>query len=61
VDDARSPLVHHQCPSAQEVEAILFIAEDLQYITAEVCEGLRKSANEIGRMLNGLARYYAKT
>jgi len=47
--------------SAQEVEAVLFIAEDLKYITAEVSERLRKATNEIGRMLNGLARYYAKT
>ena len=46
--------------SAQEVEAVLFIAEDLKYITNQTAEQLRKSANEIGRMLNGLARYYAK-
>jgi four helix bundle protein len=58
--DRRSFIINARA-SAQEVEAVLFIAEDLQYITAEVSEGLRKSANEIGRMLNGLARYYAKT
>ena len=44
--------------SAQEVEAVLYIAEDLKYLTAEAAERLRKSANEIGRMLNGLLRYY---
>lgn len=47
--------------SAQEVEAVLYVAEDLKYVSAEAAEQLRKSANEIGRMLNGLLRYYRKT
>ena len=47
--------------SAQEVEAVLYISEDLKYITAEASERLRKSVNEIGRMLNGLLRYYRKS
>ena len=45
--------------SAQELEAICFVAEDLKFITAEMAERLRKSVNQIGRMLNGLLQYYA--
>ena len=47
--------------SAQELEAVVYLAEDLKFMTADVSERLRKSANEIGRMLNGLLRYYRKT
>ena len=47
--------------SAQELEAVAYLAEDLTFIPAEPAERLRKSANEIGRMLNGLLRYYRKT
>ena len=47
--------------SAHEVEAVLYIAEDLKYVTADAAEQLRQSTNEIGRMLNGLLRYYRKT
>jgi four helix bundle protein len=47
--------------SAQELEAVVYIAEDLKFLTTEIAEALRKSANEIGRMLNGLLRYYRKT
>ncbi len=47
--------------SAYEVEAVLYLAEDLKLITAEVSEQLRKNTNEIGRMLNGLLKFYRKT
>ena len=47
--------------SAQELEAVLYIAEDLKFIATDSAERLRKSVNEIGRMLNGLLRYYRKT
>ena len=47
--------------SAQELEAVLYLAEDLKYMTPETSERLRKSTNEIGRMLNGLVKFYRKT
>lgn len=47
--------------SAQELEATLYLAEDLNYITAETSLRLRRSTNEIGRMLNGLLTFYRKT
>jgi len=47
--------------SALELEAVLYLAEDLELITNEASERLRKSTNEIGRMLNGLLKFYRKT
>ncbi|HEV8435759.1 MAG TPA: four helix bundle protein [Thermoanaerobaculia bacterium] len=47
--------------SACEVEAVVYLAEDLDLITSETSEDLRKKTNEIGRMLNGLLRFYRKT
>ena len=47
--------------SAQELEAVVYLAEDLKFMTADAAEVIRKLANEIGRMLNGLLRYYRKT
>ena len=44
--------------SACELEAVLFLAEDLKLITKEASEHLRKRTNEIGRMLNGLLRFF---
>jgi len=47
--------------SACEVEAVVYLAEDLGLITPETSEHIRKKTNEIGRMLNGLLRFYRKT
>ena len=46
--------------SAFEVETQLFIAEDLHYVESSTAAELRDRANEIGRMLTGLIRYYAR-
>ena len=59
--DCRSFVVNAR-GSAQEVETQIFIAEDLEFLTHERSVELREAVNEIGRMLNGLLRYYnAKT
>jgi four helix bundle protein len=47
--------------SAQELEAVLCVSEDLRLITPETSDHLREKTNEIGRMLNGLLKYYRKT
>ena len=46
--------------SAHELEAVLYLAEDLRYITTEESASLRKRTNEVGRMLNGMLRFYRK-
>jgi four helix bundle protein len=46
--------------STQELETQIFVAEDLEFLSPEDAHGLRKAVNEIGRMLNGLLRYYSK-
>ena len=47
--------------SAFEVETHLFIAEDLRYVDGAKARELRQRANQIGRMLAGLIRYYTST
>lgn len=47
--------------SAQELDAVLYVVEDLEFLTSETSTRLRQSITEIGRMLNGLLRFYRKT
>ena len=46
--------------SAYEVEAILYLAQDVKLISPEISEQLRNRTNEIGRMLSGLLRFLRK-
>jgi four helix bundle protein len=45
--------------SAQELETQIFIAEDLEFLSEQESAELREAVNRIGRMLNGLLRYYS--
>jgi four helix bundle protein len=46
--------------SAFELETQLYIAGDLEYMTAERTDQLVARIHEIARMLNGLIRHYRK-
>lgn len=56
--DCRSFVINAR-GSAQELETQIIIAEDLEFLSAEKSAQLRESVNRIGRMLNGLLRYYS--
>jgi four helix bundle protein len=40
--------------SMAEIETQLFLAKDLQYLSAPKCDFVLATANELGRILNGL-------